>query len=1638
MLSLNGTEEDRKRITDIIGGRGYDIRIEEEYLTGEYDKALVNIIFSAFTQLYAVIPGEKSLAHVRFGDLFGSSKYLPSDFEPQRLKDHPDKIREKFQKIGQTFVRVAKAKGVYSPEVTFEDKFEGVEKHIVENFSGHHPSSFSLLREKLEDPEGSWKGEELLTTEAYIIKPMIQVAEELGDLESAEILREFEKEILASYKCALEMRGASRDSSPALEASAVELTRKILKEDESIHSGHFKHNCHMHTILLSYILKKLGIECEPVRLSYEKDPRHRGDSHYCVKTSTGAYLDAYPEGNRLIDHKSDNGLVLYPGDALYDIYAGADTENMLRAMGITIKPEYNFSEFNQQLETILEIFDDEISLVTPDMPEDVSGEDSENKGSSGISDAGVAPASEINSAVFELMVERAERSGTAERLDELKKRLARGVDIPPADDLCVKPDFIMETDTGDLVEVFKLDVKGRGYLYKDASGNIHREHAGRRRGRVYVHENASRETINHGIAELVVRKKYPEIGEEFGADSEEATKRYHDLARKEALEIAGTVRPLEAGFDCPMLHPAFTGHDMAVCQTINPEHKEGLSAVYGGSGADITSFLLSTDATEAYFIDSSDHIKITVSALEEAIDAWEEVGSHKTDKIYTVLKWRNGFSVRDALYDSTSRKIVLELKALGVTREDIIDVGMDQSGNARVRFKWTYPATREEKTYTVSFINADITKTDEYPLALNNVLKKNIDIYYQRAGMKISEAYASFMRRIGEALKNGGFCVTDDHSPIGVIPYPDMDKCLEDAGLSFTRDEALTSPEMRRWEELLFKIKPNGYGWRVRIRKKLFAKPEEPSNGTYFEDEGERGLRLVREFLQEKGMPANIISPYRFIAMAQDKGISVEEYLEELRRPEEDDETSPDASDVLIERATKVLLEFSNFKHDAISRLNFMLPPGIPIQGHLLRLKEMLSAVLSNGDEKNQRVPSGSVVIRDTDTARRVLFFCEFFVKELIKWHRESKSVRKTIASMKLPVDLAVDKKNLVLKNVRTIRRMLMRLKNFMDGIPQSLQYERLDVNSLIREELELFNVGKKVDFEEPLHVMADRVLLRRALFDVFKNAYEAAKENENPLLTVSTTKIAAGGMVEIRVRDNGAGIPSEDLLRIFDRFFTTKGSEGTGLGLGIIKDIITSHGGTIDINSGIGEGTTVIMRLPVTNGTVGEAVSGPQETMTFDEFIESLAGRDVPIAEDDITRINTFFQAELGRMMPGEKSEYREDACELEDYEGYLNIKFANQDFIKEQMREFVEWINSPAGERQNPTDYDYLSLSITEEGPWGLDFDDPEVFAAMALWIFHQVIHPFLDRNSRTGWQVMNLLRRRAGLEEKSFPEDWQSHQAYFETFRRDKTGTLARDPRPCLDFIRSLPREELLDEQGEADIEDEKEGPPADSHTVAKNPEEIPQQAENTEPERNEPLFETDKEEDSSKRTLEGCQAYSINFIKAIDDRKPHFIAVGTDWIKGYDRDNHPLEYAAINPLISSLRTFCEERGIPFICGDKDALDLEIGKIKSLDPDAYGVVLAGEDVIDELDLADDENVFLAAVNNEHLDANSYVPLVEMLMLLLRFSQKGFVINDRIASDYLGFKPISKRRISFAPNAEKMPIDAEPRQMYEVQIFA
>ena len=84
-------------------------------------------------------------------------------------------------------------------------------------------------------------------------------------------------------------------------------------------------------------------------------------------------------------------------------------------------------------------------------------------------------------------------------------------------------------------------------------------------------------------------------------------------------------------------------------------------------------------------------------------------------------------------------------------------------------------------------------------------------------------------------------------------------------------------------------------------------------------------------------------------------------------------------------------------------------------------------------------------------------------------------------------------------------------------------------------------------------------------------------------MLRIGVRSVDAGASLCVEVSDTGGGIPAEAMPQIFEPFFTTKtDGRGTGLGLSIVRGILDAHGGTIQVSSAAGAGTSFTLTLPV------------------------------------------------------------------------------------------------------------------------------------------------------------------------------------------------------------------------------------------------------------------------------------------------------------------------------------------------------------------------------------------------------------------------------------------------------------------------
>jgi PAS domain S-box-containing protein len=149
---------------------------------------------------------------------------------------------------------------------------------------------------------------------------------------------------------------------------------------------------------------------------------------------------------------------------------------------------------------------------------------------------------------------------------------------------------------------------------------------------------------------------------------------------------------------------------------------------------------------------------------------------------------------------------------------------------------------------------------------------------------------------------------------------------------------------------------------------------------------------------------------------------------------------------------------------------------------------------------------------------------------------------------------------------------------------------EPTDLNQIVRDVVSMLQLAGKLGIvkvvlhvpEQPVQVTVNHTRIEQILVNLMTNAVDAIA-NQPGVITITIETAPDGKHVKCSVRDTGCGIPRDQLAKIFEPFFTTKGPErGTGLGLAVAHEIVTSYGGRLDVASEVGFGTTFVFELPV------------------------------------------------------------------------------------------------------------------------------------------------------------------------------------------------------------------------------------------------------------------------------------------------------------------------------------------------------------------------------------------------------------------------------------------------------------------------
>jgi signal transduction histidine kinase len=214
-----------------------------------------------------------------------------------------------------------------------------------------------------------------------------------------------------------------------------------------------------------------------------------------------------------------------------------------------------------------------------------------------------------------------------------------------------------------------------------------------------------------------------------------------------------------------------------------------------------------------------------------------------------------------------------------------------------------------------------------------------------------------------------------------------------------------------------------------------------------------------------------------------------------------------------------------------------------------------------------------------------------------------SHNIRNPLAGIRAAAQvIADDSKSIDVQTAESLKEIIETIDRLDNWLKRLLEYakplepetEPSDINRIVRESVDIAgksypekNVRLVWNLSDRLPVVEmDSILIEQALMSVITNAYEAL--GNGGIISIDTGLYSHDGnieSVEIRISDNGKGVPDEIQPKLFRAFMTSK-EGGTGLGLAQAKKIVDIHEGEIDLESSAGKGTTVIIRLPVSYGS--------------------------------------------------------------------------------------------------------------------------------------------------------------------------------------------------------------------------------------------------------------------------------------------------------------------------------------------------------------------------------------------------------------------------------------------------------------------
>jgi signal transduction histidine kinase len=206
---------------------------------------------------------------------------------------------------------------------------------------------------------------------------------------------------------------------------------------------------------------------------------------------------------------------------------------------------------------------------------------------------------------------------------------------------------------------------------------------------------------------------------------------------------------------------------------------------------------------------------------------------------------------------------------------------------------------------------------------------------------------------------------------------------------------------------------------------------------------------------------------------------------------------------------------------------------------------------------------------------------------------------------------------------IQRLRALLTRRE--IERVPVSLDAAVDAIAGVLRAEAR--RRGGRLEFAlgaPEARVVGDAVQLQQVVLNLVVNALDATRaQAADADRTVTVATAAAGGQVELRVRDRGPGVPANDADRVFEPLYTTK-ADGTGLGLSIVRTIVAAHDGRVTVRPVPGGGAEFVCMLPAADMREAQASPGPPAAVQA-PFAASLAIATAgpAVASDGATRVH-------------------------------------------------------------------------------------------------------------------------------------------------------------------------------------------------------------------------------------------------------------------------------------------------------------------------------------------------------------------------------------------------------------------------------